>query len=32
MLPSETNKTVVKKLMEDQGYVAKLKALTEETE
>jgi hypothetical protein len=32
MLPSENNKTVIKKLMEDQGYTAKLKALTEETE
>jgi hypothetical protein len=32
MLPSENNKAVIKKLMEDQGYVAKLKSLTEETE
>jgi len=32
MLPSENNKVVIKKLMEDQGYLAKLKALTEETE
>ena len=29
MLPSENNKAVIKKLMQDQGYVAKLKALTE---
>jgi hypothetical protein len=32
MLPSENNKAVIKKLMQDQGYVAKLKALTEEAE
>jgi hypothetical protein len=32
MLPSENNKAVIKQLMQDQGYVAKLKTLTEETE
>jgi hypothetical protein len=32
MLPSENNKAVIKKLMQDQGYAGKLKTLTEEAE